>query len=247
MSLRNEMVEILRSLIQIEWVEWHISTPCVSDNSSWQAFFSARRVAKRCSFPSQNLSLHHNVSHIPFPSSYGVLTVHNERNVIQLTSWWRFELWKGTTHPSSTFRTKRKAYKLLWSDSHRGGVRYSIHSIRVRIWEISPIILFRFIRLGIWREYGGCLQNSLRQHDVNQLVEKDEDIKPFDSNSWAQQLNLQWEKHFEQREPPTEDKVIQVDIGDQTHPKLISIRKILSPGEKKNLISLIWDYIDVFA
>jgi len=176
-----------------------------------------------------------------------VSILYNERNVIQLTSWWRFELWKGTTHPSSTFRTKRKAYKLLWSDSHRGGVRYSIHSIRVRIWEISPIILFRFIRLGIWRERGGCLQNSLRQHDVNQLVEKDEDIKPFDSNSWAQQLNLQWEKHFEQREPPTEDKVIQVDIGDQTHPKLISIRKILSPGEKKNLISLIWDYIDVFA
>ena len=32
----------------------------------------------------------------------------------------------------------------------------------------------------------------------------------FDTESWAQQLDLQWEKRFEQREPPTKDRVIQV-------------------------------------
>ena len=45
-------------------------------------------------------------------------------------------------------------------------------------------------------------------------IEQDENIEPFDNDPWAQQLDLQWEKHFEQREPPTEDKVIQVDVGD---------------------------------
>jgi len=30
------------------------------------------------------------------------------------------------------------------------------------------------------------------------LVEPEEDIDPFDTDPWAQHLNLQWEKHFEQ-------------------------------------------------
>ena len=30
----------------------------------------------------------------------------------------------------------------------------------------------------------------------------------IDVEPWAQQLDFQWEKRFEQREPPTEDKVI---------------------------------------
>ena len=49
-------------------------------------------------------------------------------------------------------------------------------------------------------------------------AEQDEDVEPFDTTPWAQQLDLQWEKHFEQRDPPMEDKVIQIDVGDQTHP-----------------------------
>ena len=63
-------------------------------------------------------------------------------------------------------------------------------------------------------------------------VEREEDIEPFDTDSWVQQLDLQWEKRFEQCNPPTEDKVMQIDVGDQTHLKLISIRESLSPTEK---------------
>ena len=65
-------------------------------------------------------------------------------------------------------------------------------------------------------------------------MEQDENIELFDTDPWAQQLDLQWEKRFEQRESPTEDKVIQVDVGDQAHPKLISISESLSrqPKEK---------------
>ena len=63
-------------------------------------------------------------------------------------------------------------------------------------------------------------------------VEPEEDIGPFDTDLWAQQLDLQWEKRFEQRDPPTEDKVIQIDVGDQKHLKLISISESLSSTEK---------------
>ena len=57
-------------------------------------------------------------------------------------------------------------------------------------------------------------------------VESEVDIEPFDTDPWAQQLGLQWEKRFEQRDPPTKDKVIQSDVDDKTHLKLISISKV---------------------
>jgi len=78
-------------------------------------------------------------------------------------------------------------------------------------------------------------------------VEQDKGTEPFDTDLWAQQLDLQWEKYFEQCEPPTGDKVSQVDMSDQTHPKLIFIRESFSPMEKQNLISLIREYINVFT
>jgi len=46
----------------------------------------------------------------------------------------------------------------------------------------------------------------------------------IDVELWAQQLDLQWKKRFEQREPPTEDKVIQVNLGSQDHPKPIFMK-----------------------
>ena len=78
-------------------------------------------------------------------------------------------------------------------------------------------------------------------------VEPEEDIEPFDADPWAQQLDLQLEKRFEQRDPPTEDKVNQIDVGDQKHSKLISISESLSSKEKQDLITLIKEYIDVFS
>ena len=52
---------------------------------------------------------------------------------------------------------------------------------------------------------------------------------------------------FEQREPPTEDKVTQVNLGDKANPKPIFISKNLSPSKKADRIQLILEYIDVFA
>ena len=54
-------------------------------------------------------------------------------------------------------------------------------------------------------------------------------------------------KRFEQREPPTEAKVIQVNLGSQDHPKSIFISESLSLTEREELMVLLRDYIDVFA
>jgi len=78
-------------------------------------------------------------------------------------------------------------------------------------------------------------------------VEPEEHIGPFDTDPWAQQLDHQWENRLKQRDPPTKDKVIQIDVDDQEHPKLISISESLLPKEKQDLIALIKNYIDVFA
>ena len=44
-----------------------------------------------------------------------------------------------------------------------------------------------------------------------------------------------------------EDKVTQVNLGDEPNPKPIFISESLSPPEKEDLISLMREYIDVFA
>ena len=68
-----------------------------------------------------------------------------------------------------------------------------------------------------------------------------------DEEPWAQQLDFQWEKRFEQHEPPTEDKVIQVNLGSQDHPKPIFVSESLSLTEREELIVLVREYIDVFV
>ena len=78
-------------------------------------------------------------------------------------------------------------------------------------------------------------------------MEPGEAIVTFDAEPWALQLDFQWEKRFEQREPPTEDRAIQINLGNQDHPKLISISEGLSLTEREELIALVREYIDVFA
>ena len=46
---------------------------------------------------------------------------------------------------------------------------------------------------------------------------------------------------------PTKDKVTQINLGDEANPKPIFISESLSPFEKEDLISLVREYIDVFA
>ena len=52
---------------------------------------------------------------------------------------------------------------------------------------------------------------------------------------------------LEQHDPPTEDKVTQINLGDEPNPKPIFISECLSPSEKEDLIHLIREYKDVFT
>ena len=67
---------------------------------------------------------------------------------------------------------------------------------------------------------------------INQL-KQEEAIETFDAEPWAKQLDLQWEKRFEQYELSTKDRVIQVDVGSRDHPKPISIIESLSLTERR--------------
>ena len=65
---------------------------------------------------------------------------------------------------------------------------------------------------------------------------KSEELIQSDSDSWIKHLNTLWDARFEQREPPTEDKVTQINLGDEANPKSIFISESLSPFEKEDLI-----------
>lgn len=48
-------------------------------------------------------------------------------------------------------------------------------------------------------------------------------------------LNTKWDIHFESRELPTEDKVVQINMGDDNNSKSIFVSKNLSPVEREDL------------
>jgi len=77
--------------------------------------------------------------------------------------------------------------------------------------------------------------------------DEDEEMIQSDTDPWIKFLNALWDIRFEHRDPPTEDKMIQVNLINEANPKLIFISKSLSPFETEGIIRLIQKYIDVFA
>ena len=71
-----------------------------------------------------------------------------------------------------------------------------------------------------------------------------EELILSDSDPWIKYLNTLWDICFEQREPPTEDKVTQINLGDGANPKPIFISESLSPSEKEDFA---WNYEDMFG
>ena len=78
-------------------------------------------------------------------------------------------------------------------------------------------------------------------------VEYDDSLLEDDDDPWIRHLNMLWDIHFEQCDPPTNDKLVQIDLGDGVTPKPIFIGEGLSSTEREDLIKLIREYIDVFA
>src|SRR5438046_248870 len=78
-------------------------------------------------------------------------------------------------------------------------------------------------------------------------MECDDSLLEEDDDPWIRHLNTLWDIRFEQREPPTDDKLLQIDLGDGVTPKTIFVGEGLSPEEREDLIKLIREYVDVFA
>jgi len=70
------------------------------------------------------------------------------------------------------------------------------------------------------------------------IIESEELIQS-DSDPWIKYLNTLWDVYFEHCKPPAEDKVTQINLGDEVKPKPIFISESLSPSEKEDLIHLI--------
>jgi len=64
-----------------------------------------------------------------------------------------------------------------------------------------------------------------------------------DIDPWIKHLNTLLDICFEQREPPTKDKVFQINLGNDANLKLIFISESLSPSEKEDLICPIQEHI----
>ena len=79
---------------------------------------------------------------------------------------------------------------------------------------------------------------------TNHLEDGDEEMIQSDTDPWIKHLNTLWDTRFE---PPTEDKVVQINLGDEANPKPIFISENLLPPKKEDLISLEREYIDVFV
>lgn len=90
---------------------------------------------------------------------------------------------------------------------------------------------------------------SINMASTSHPGEDDEEIELFQSQDdpWIKHFNTLLDTRFEQHEPPTEDKIIQVNLGIEEYPKPIFISESLSPCKKKDLIQLICQYINVLA
>ena len=82
---------------------------------------------------------------------------------------------------------------------------------------------------------------------TSHLEDEDEETIQSDIDPWTKHLNTLWDIRFKQRELPTDDKVIQNNLGEEVNLKSIFISKSLRLFEKEDLIYLIQECIDVLA
>jgi len=145
------------------------------------------------------------------PANFPLCTIsapYDAKNGIQFIAWERFELQKRTTWSSTDFRKGGPAHKgsgyvtpptPLQSEEDESLPSHSVTSSE-RESDVSV---------------GMLLKNLFVNTTSIDQLEHEEAIKTFDAEPWAQQLDLQWEKRFEQSDPPTEDRVIQVNLASQ--------------------------------
>ena len=80
---------------------------------------------------------------------------------------------------------------------------------------------------------------SVNMVSTGHLEDGDEETIQSDTDPWIKDLNTLLDIRFEQRESPTEDKITEINLGDEANPKPIFISESQSPSEKEDLISLV--------
>ena len=78
------------------------------------------------------------------------------------------------------------------------------------------------------------LQRTFSEHgSTSHLEDGDEEMIQSDTDPWIKHLNNLWDTRFEQREPPTEDKIVQINLGDEANPKPIFISETCHRQRKR--------------
>jgi len=161
-------------------------------------------------------------------------------------SWWRPELWKGSAIPLHPLVPKGKPAN--YYDQTRRRLGYTTLCVQYDLEFEKPLPLHSSDSSD-WASdvsMGVAFKKFFTNMASTSQVEPEEDIEPFDTNPWAQQLDLHREKHFEQRDPPTENSNSNWcgwSNAPETH---LHKWKFVTNGEAGPYI-LIKEYIDVFA
>jgi len=182
---------------------------------------------------------------------------HYEPSVLRMMESMGYDLTNG---PGLNFGKGRRI--LLWSFVSKGKTPDYYHRTRRGLGYVStPIPSASKSEESLYHNHSSgtsswesdvSVGNLFRELSVNMvstshLEDGDEETIQSDTDPWIKHLNTIWDVHFEQREPPTEDKVTQINLGDEANPKPIFISESLTSSEKEDLISLVQEYIDVFA
>ena len=70
----------------------------------------------------------------------------------------------------------------------------------------------------IFKSLSVNMVSSSHLEDDRENTFKSKELIQSDSNPWIKHLNNLWNIRFEQRKPPTEDKVTQVNLKDEANP-----------------------------
>ena len=107
------------------------------------------------------------------------------------------------------------------------------NSVSLWVWRvIIPWLLIWHIIVGVGRQYRQPFRRTFSKYSFNKPPRRQGwRNDPIWYRSLDQTLNALWDTRFEQCEPPTEDKVVQINLGDEANLKPIFISESLSPSE----------------
>jgi len=116
---------------------------------------------------------------------------------------------------------------LVSSDSESEEEVYHDSLSTISSWDSNVSVGVIFESLSV-----NMVSASHLEDDGKDIIESEELIQS-DSDPWIKHLNILWDIHFKQREPPIKDKVTQINLKDEANPKPIFISETCHLPRKK--------------